>query len=146
MLEPAGGFDSLLAFYNIWATQRQMLDKFLLVRYEDLQADAARELGRVLDLVGLPDVRPDIIEAAVAYAAFGNMRLLEQQGYFGDGRLRPRDPADPESFKTRRGRVGGYADYLQAEEIAFLERRMSESLVPDFGYQPCVGAPSSGAD
>jgi hypothetical protein len=43
-------------------------------------------------------------------------------------------PGDPESFKTRRGKIGGYVDYLSAEDIAWLNRRIDAELDPFYGY------------
>ena len=59
---------------------------------------------------------------------------MESTGSLESGRLRPRDPNDPESFKTRRGKVGGFVDYLTPDEIAEVERRIRSGLDPSFGY------------
>jgi hypothetical protein len=37
---------------------------------------------------------------------------------------------DPESYKTRRGKVGGYVDYLTAEDIAFIDQTVNEFGCP----------------
>ena len=49
-------------------------------------------------------------------------------------RLRPGDKTDAESFKTRRGVVGGYTDYLGDTEIEFLNQYIAKNLYRDFGY------------
>jgi hypothetical protein len=41
---------------------------------------------------------------------------------------------DPESFKTRRGKIGGYVDYLSADDVAWLNRRIDAELDPFYGY------------
>ncbi|MEM7023686.1 MAG: hypothetical protein AAF637_14000, partial [Pseudomonadota bacterium] len=50
------------------------------------------------------------------------------------GRMKPRDRKNPKSFKTRRGKVGGYRDYFDDREIAEIDRRIAEQLSPVFGY------------
>ncbi|TIP61683.1 MAG: hypothetical protein E5X55_36270 [Mesorhizobium sp.] len=35
--------------------------------------------------------------------------------------MQPRDPDDPESFKVRKGKVGGYLDYLSTDDVAFCD-------------------------
>jgi hypothetical protein len=40
---------------------------------------------------------------------------------------------DPESFKVRRGKVGGYREYLSAGDQQFSAAAMKE-LDPRFGY------------
>ena len=49
------------------------------------------------------------------------MRNAEVHDSFGHERLRPADPHNPESFKVRRGKVGGYVDYLSSEDIAYVD-------------------------
>ncbi|HEX6885097.1 MAG TPA: sulfotransferase domain-containing protein [Planctomycetota bacterium] len=132
--ERRGSLDTILAYYGIWAEQGPRLPHFLLVRYEELRADPGAGLERILAFAGVADVTVAEIEAAVAFASFENMRAMEQGQVFASGRLRPRDPADVESYKTRRGKVGGYVDYLQPDEIAWMEQRIRSTLDPAFGY------------
>jgi hypothetical protein len=53
---PRGSVASMLRYYSVWAAQRHVPRGFLLLRYEDLREDTARELRRVCDFVGLPSV------------------------------------------------------------------------------------------
>ena len=43
------------------------------------------------------------------------MQKLEAAGAFDSNILHPGDVRDPESFKVRRGKVGGYREYLSVE-------------------------------
>ncbi|HEX7009428.1 MAG TPA: sulfotransferase domain-containing protein [Phycisphaeraceae bacterium] len=133
---PRGSIDTMIRFYQIWADQRHVPAGFLLVRYEDLHADAAGQLQRVLDFVGLTGVEDQVIRQAVEFASFQNMRRLERAGTATTSRLRPGDPSDPESYKTRRGKVGGYVDYLSPEQVALLDRRIAQELPAFYGYGP----------
>ena len=110
--QPRGGFDTLLAYYNIWADNRQLPLDFLLVRYEDMKANPGGELRRVLDFLGLQAISQDTIDAAVAYASFENMRKMEAEGRFQSGMLKPANQTDQESYKTRKGKTRGYLEYL----------------------------------
>ncbi len=49
----SGGFETILSYYNIWAENRNIPRGFLLVRYEDMKANAQHELRRVIDFLGL---------------------------------------------------------------------------------------------
>ena len=71
---------------------------------------------------------------AVEFGSFGNMRSMESSDALKSGRLRARDSSDAESFKTRRGVVGGYVDYLEPEQIQWMEERLRRDLHPSFGY------------
>jgi hypothetical protein len=65
------------------------------------------------------------------------MHGLEASGGASSHRLRPGDASDPESFKVRRGVVGGYRDYLSPSDLAYIEARMARDLPACFGYSPC---------
>jgi hypothetical protein len=126
---PVGALDTIIAYYNAWADQRSAPERFCLVRYEDLHRDAAGQLERVLATFGRAP-RREVVDGAVEYARFDNMRALEKKNAFGSARLRPGDEADPESFKTRKGKVGGYREYLTPDDIAWMNARIRERLSP----------------
>jgi hypothetical protein len=131
--ESKGSLDTIIAYYNVWARERAQPRGFCLVRYEDLKRDPAGEARRILRFVGLEATDAHVDEAA-RFASFENMRAMEAGDVLKSGRLRARDPNDAESFKTRKAKVGGYVDYLGPEEIAWMERRIRETLDPLFGY------------
>ncbi len=129
-----GGFDTIIRYYNIWAANRQIPKGFLLVRYEDLKDNASGELCKVLDFLGLQSVPEGIITEAVNYASFDNMRRMESDGKFRTGILNPADKTNTDSYKTRKGKVKGYVDYLSKEEIYCLDRIIKEQLSNYFRY------------
>jgi hypothetical protein len=139
--ERRGSLETILAYYNVWARERGRPRGFCLVRYEDLKADPAGELVRILGFAGVTPA-PAHVQDAVQFASFENMRAMEAGDVLGSGRLRARDPNDAESFKTRRAKVGGFVDYLDAGEIAWMERRIRETLDPIYGY----GMPAARAE
>lgn len=133
LCERRGSLDTILGYYNAWARCREVPSELLVVRYEDLRRDTESEVQRVLRFLGLAVSDANVSEA-VGFASFERMREMENAGSLESGRLRPRDPNDPESFKTRRGKVGGFVDYLSPEEIADVERRIRSELDPCYGY------------
>ena len=134
-LDPADGrIDRIVRYFNGWAEHRSVPRDFLLVRYEDLQADTVGELRRVFDFLGFPGISNDELQAAAAHGSFNNMRQLERENALNVRRLMPRDAQDEESYKTRKGKVGGYADYLQDHEIRYLNSRIDGVLHDMFGY------------
>lgn len=131
---PAGGIASIVAYYNAWAAARSVPSGFHLVTYEALHADPAATLAGVLAFAGLPALDPAGIAAVVADCSFERMQAAEAAGAFAADRLRPRDPGDPDSFKARRGRVGGYADYLDPADLAWIDDRLRADLDPAFAF------------
>jgi len=132
------GLPFLIRYLNTWEANVSGLPRALTVRYEDLRADTPRWLRRITDLMGAGFDEREIREA-VDFTSFDNLRKLETAGHFRMGGLTLRNAADPETFKTRRGKVGGYRDYFSPQELAELDRLVEEGLSPRFGY----GRPSA---
>ena len=128
------GVDTLLHFMHIWYENKSVLSDFLLVRYEDMKTDACKELERVIEFIGIEGIGKEIICDAVNFADFDNMKRMEREDSFNSGRLRPVDINDAESYKVRKGKVGGYVDYLSDEDIGYLNQK-TKTILPDyFGY------------
>jgi hypothetical protein len=137
------GLPFLIDYLNGWARDIDALPKAIIVRYEDLRHDTAITLTRILGLMG-ESFTPEEIAAAVEWGSFDNLRKLESEGFFRQGGMTLRNPKDPESFKVRRAKVGGYRDYFTPEQAAELEALVNERLSPVFGYTP-VAAPAEAA-
>ena len=134
---PDCGIPRIVAAFNTWARAMPALgDDVLLVRYEDLRADPAAVLRRVVTFTGT-EGRPDHIEAARDYADYENMKKREasKEGMRGSGqRVKPGDEGNPDSFKVRRGKVGGYRDYFTPEQVRVIDAMVEDRLDPVFGY------------
>jgi len=135
----SGGLGSLIAFYNAWARGRRQPAGFLLVRYEDIHRDAIGELRRVLGFMGVR-VAEETMQQAVDFASFENMRHYERANALEAPELAPANVGDDESYKVRRGLVGGYVDYLDAETIERMNRRINAELDDYFDYYKEAGA------
>lgn len=123
-----GGLRSLVAFYNAWAQARHVPAAFLLLRYEMLLADPLARFAELVRFLRLPEHGIDAIKDAVNFGAFDNLRALEQNDAFFNRRLSPPKDRDPEAYKIRRGKVGGYRDYLSAADIAYVDDYLRETL------------------
>jgi alcohol sulfotransferase len=119
---------------NSWQSELDRSQR-LLVRYEDLRAAPEAHLERVLAFLDAAPTSAEV-QDAVAFASFDNMKQLEQSAAFGgaDRRIVPGEAGNPDSFKVRRGKVGGYHDYLSAEQAAALDGLVATRLSPVFGY------------
>jgi hypothetical protein len=64
------------------------------------------------------------------------MKRLEQDKVFwlSGSRLAAGDPANPQSYKVRRAKVGGWRDDFTAEQVAAIDRLLAARPVPPFGY------------
>jgi len=129
-----GGIETIIAYFNIWAVNRNVPRNFLLVRYEDLRLNPIKELEKTLQFLGLMDIQLETIEQAVDYASFENMRRMEINGTFQSAMMKPGNTTDPDSYKTRKGKVEGYRDHLNASDVNFLNQKINTSLSSYFGY------------
>jgi hypothetical protein len=134
------GLNSLIDFLNYWERALTKLDNTLLTNYESLRADPAAVLRQITTLMG-DSFSDEDIQEAVDFGSFDNLRKLESEGFFRSGGLTLRNPKDPESFKVRRAKVGGYRDYFTPEQADELEALVRERLSPSLGYTP--GNPDS---
>jgi hypothetical protein len=118
------GIRKLLAFNTLWYNNVKNFEDFLLISYEELTADTAAAIRKALGFVGMENIDPELIEKAVQFANFKNMRDLESQDYWKDHlrahTMQTPNREDDESYKARRGMVGGYVDYLNQEDIDFI--------------------------
>lgn len=135
LAEPRGSVASMLRYYSVWAAQRHVPKQLLLVRYEDLKADTARELRRVAAFLGMDGVNDATIASAVEYGSFSTMRAREASRPADGTPFAAGKEGDPESFKTRKGEVGGYVEYLTREQVAWLEKKIYDEMDPWYGYQ-----------
>lgn len=137
----------VLDFLNDWSRNLGSIEKALLVRYEDLREDPIAQLTRVMSFIG-GEFSSELIENAVSFGSFENLRERESRRFFESSRLQPRDDRDASSFKVRRGKVGGYRDYLTDEQADRIDAVLSERLVADLGYNrpnpPPLEAPTAG--
>lgn len=137
------GLPKVIRFMNEWANGLETPAETLLLRYEDLRTRTTAELARVAAF--LRSTTDDtVIAGAVEYASFENMRRREAATGTGDGRLQPTDRSNPDSFKARRAKVGGYRDYFTGEQCAAIDRLIGNTLDARFGYRPAAPPPAHG--
>ena len=123
--EPRYGIEKIARFNLHWLESASLFRDFLPVSYEQLHASGDEELARVITFAtGRPADRARIREAREA-GRFDNMRKAE----LALGSTRSDDvtrlgggvAGDVESLKTRRGKVGGWSDYLTGDDAIFVE-------------------------
>jgi len=123
--DPQLGAERSVDILNYWLDEWRDSGRCLVWSYEEARKDPRASLVSVLGLLGIHEPDPDLVSASVEFASFDSMKQMERDDRFGRKLLRPGDPADPESFKVRRGRVGGFSDYLCDQDVALVARAMS---------------------
>jgi alcohol sulfotransferase len=135
MGDNGGGMKAVTDYLNLWAAEAGKVKAFHLLRYEDLRSNTREELRRLLDFMQV-DATDAQVEAAVEYSSYENMKKMESKEQFrlAGGRMMPRDKDNPDSYKVRRAKVGGYRDYFTDEEVAAIDARLAAELDPLFRY------------
>jgi alcohol sulfotransferase len=87
----------------------------------------------VADFLRLDATDSEVVDA-VEWAAFENMKQREADAASSSGRLRAADVDNPDSFKTRRAKVGGYQDYFDDTEVRAIDDIIDQTLDARFGY------------
>jgi len=130
---PRFGIAVMVEIMNGWIMEFGDRSNFTIVRYEDLHTEPARIFHELLRAIGEQEIDEAVFGPAIDFSDFRNMRKLEAAGEFGSKILQPRDREDPESFKVRQGKVGGFRDYLSSESQNYAGR-VCARLHPRFGY------------
>jgi len=135
VMDEDAGLPKVIDFMNGWAKELPRLQQLLIIRYEDLRRDTAGEMRRVLEFMDQQPTDADLKDC-VAFASVENMRKLEEKRTFwlAGSRMRPGDKSNPDSFKVRRAKVGGYRDYFDEHQLVEMDRITEARLLPGFGY------------
>ena len=115
------GIEKIVKFNNMWLDYAAEYENFYATSYERLRADTNGEIIKLLYFLDVTRA-PFEIERAIEMGSFENMQRLERLAgydtYYGDI-LRPGNPQDPESFKVRKGVIGGFRKYLSHDDINY---------------------------
>ena len=129
------GLVHVIEFMNRWARELSKIENLLVVRYEDLRSSPETQMGRIVEFLGMqPDA--EMLADTVEFASVENLRKKEQENYFwrSGSRVQARDVNDPNTFKVRKAKVGGYRDYFDDDQVAELDAMVDSQLLPVFGY------------
>ena len=139
VMNPKVGIPRIIDWANGWAGFYKAGNDILLIRYEDMRKDPQDVMDRVLNFVATPGTQQEIRQA-VEFASYDNMKKLETKTVFwaSGARVKPGDRNNPDSFKVRRAKVGGYRDYFDDAQVAEIDRMVEQGLdgVLGYGAQP----------
>ncbi|MEN8108951.1 MAG: sulfotransferase domain-containing protein [Pseudomonadota bacterium] len=135
VMDRDAGLPKIIDFMNLWANEREHLQGFFLLRYEDLRSKPGETLQALLEFIGTPGTADEIAEA-VEFSSYENMKKMEQKKTFwlSGGRMVPKDRDNPNTYKVRRAKVGGYRDYFDDGQVEQIEALVNSRLSPYFGY------------
>lgn len=114
------GAKRVLTFYNIWRKNKNIPKEFMEITYEDLHKNTSDVLRNTLSFIGEKNISQTNIDISVEFCSFENLHNVEKENKFNSFRLKAGSNKDPESFKVRKGEIGGYINYLSREDIEYI--------------------------
>jgi alcohol sulfotransferase len=126
--DPASGIDLVLDWYRKTQEKLEKGGQNFLISYEDLHSNPKTAFRELIEFIGLP-VDEGNLKKCIKGCDFKTLK--NNMDVFKDHPEKQRywawDEKDPESHKFRRGKVGGYKDYLSEEDIAYIDARMANA-------------------
>lgn len=123
------GIKKILEFYKIWSENIDTPKRFMFITYEEMHQDIKTVLKNVLEFLRIENVNKELLDQSIDYCNFKNMQKMEKENKFGNKVFKPTDKSDTESYKTRKGKVGGYIEYLSIDDIEYINK-----VVGDFNF------------
>ncbi len=131
------GLPGIIDFLNLWAREADHVSDLLVIRYEDMRTDPEEALRQVMEFANGVPADAEAVSEAVEFASLENMRKLEEKNVFwlAGGRMKPGKKGNPDSYKVRRAKVGGYKDYFTDDESTQIDELVAAELSPTYGYE-----------
>ena len=136
--QETGALKSMIEYYNIWAQNRDIPKDLLMIRYEDIHSQTLQKLRESIEFLGVNDTPNDTLNEAIEFNRLEKLKKREASGEFNTKRLKPGSKDDPESMKVRKGKVGGYQEYLSYDEACKIRDYTYEHLDPWYGYKALI--------
>lgn len=129
--DPRFGIEKVARYHLLWSDALRA-SRFRLLEYEAMRVDTSALVTAVARHFG---AAPDeaAIARAVAAGRFDVMRTGEDTGAYASyrGTLSPGEAGDGDSYKVRRGVVGGFRDYLTPTDQDYCDE-----VVRRLAYRP----------
>ncbi len=125
---PQYGVSLVCQYVRAWLDYLESHREIITITYEDMRANPVATLRRVLDHID-PGGNHDVA-ALVEQSTFERMRATEDSGDRArELRLGHKRKSDPDSRIVRKGKMGGYRDYLSPPE-----QMHYEEICAEFGF------------
>jgi hypothetical protein len=132
--DPRFGIMRVVDIMNTWLAEWGGRRDFKVIRYEDCQRRPEEVFRELLNFLGCREIDDAALARGMEVSSFENMRAMEAAGKVKYNSFRPGNVDDPDSYKVRRGRVGGFTEYVKASDVPYLEQALAR-LDKRFGYE-----------
>lgn len=119
------GIKRILEFNSLVYENRRIFKEFIIINYEDLKKNPIYNFKKILKFLN-KNIDYKILEEAVRESSFHKMRKIEENKIFNEYALCPGKKDDPDSYKVRRGKVGGYKEYLNENDLSYINKIITD--------------------
>ena len=126
------GLEKVCTFNLNWLALAADRKDIQAVSYEDLRRRTPEVVREILAFFGEARATSEITDV-VSRTSFDRMRAREAAGEYRSrygSALAPKNPDDPNSFKVRRGKVGGFREELDPGDIEFAQEVLRRLRYP----------------
>ncbi len=102
----------------------------IVVSYENMHENAYRELTRIISFLGFR-MDEEKLKEAIAFSEFRNMQKMERNNSFDNFRLKAMNKGDIDTYKVRKGKIGGYREELEKRDIEYINEIIKRDLDED---------------
>ncbi len=117
---PNTGVDIIIGYMNQWYENRRKFESFEIFGYEKRVESPELEFKRMLNSMNVP-VDEKLLKEVTDFSDFKNMKKIEQNKLIKHKTFMSGDINDSESPRMRKGKIGGYKDYLNNGDIKYVD-------------------------
>ena len=130
---PKFGLAMNIRWLNDWSEQTDVPKVCHLVRFEDAISphSEARELAKILNVIGIDDVPFERCETICKIFNFANLKASDREVDFPFQEQKRKislNPEDPTNYHYRSGKILGYKDFLAHKTARWAEALVDEHL------------------
>lgn len=127
------GIAKVVNYHNIIDGYRDTFSKYILLKYEDMCNDLPKQICRLLNYFDLK-ISSKTIEDVSDWVTFSKMQNRERLGVSSKSGLMAIDPDNINSYKVRKGLIGGYKHELCLKDQFYVEDYVKKNLNEYFQY------------
>ncbi|MEL6319778.1 MAG: sulfotransferase domain-containing protein, partial [Cyanobacteria bacterium J06626_14] len=113
--------EAYVSYLNAWADNLEH-HRHLILTYEEMKADTTSVVCQVLQFIGT-DIDRDALTHAIHLSSFEQMQQMERREMGLES-----TSAETNLLRTRRGKIGGYRDYLSEEAVVSIRQYCEKNL------------------
>ena len=137
MRNERGGLATIVAFYNIWMQEKNSVNNFMLLKYENLLNQPFEALDQLNSFLNIKShIEKQALLKAIDNNNFDRVKKRELEGKIINGKDKANEfgAGRGQALKARRGVIGGYKDYFSQEDIEWANAYIKEHLNKSFNY------------